>query len=33
MSIREKYKELVARSLALADFSEIMELKSRCRQR
>ncbi|NLM32205.1 MAG: hypothetical protein GX204_05650 [Acholeplasmataceae bacterium] len=32
MSIREKYKELVARSLALADFSEIMELKSRCRQ-
>ena len=32
MSIREKYKELTGRPLTLADFSDIMELKSQCRQ-
>ncbi|MDD4077573.1 MAG: PAS domain-containing protein [Bacilli bacterium] len=31
MSIKEKYKELISRSLTLADFSDIMELKNQCK--
>jgi len=32
MSIKDKYKELTNRSLSLADFSDIVELKNQCKK-